>query len=70
MCSRVKCRKCGKATWSGCGNHVDMVMAGVPKSQRCTCAKDARNAAARAAKLPPAETVEKTGFFTKIFGKK
>jgi hypothetical protein len=35
MCSRVTCRKCGKASWSGCGNHVEIVLRGVPKSQRC-----------------------------------
>jgi len=37
MCSRVNCRKCGKASWSGCGQHVDQVMRGVPKAQRCAC---------------------------------
>ncbi len=40
MCQRVTCRKCGKATYSGCGQHVDQVLAGVPASQRCTCSKD------------------------------
>jgi len=35
MCSAVTCRKCGKTTWAGCGQHVDEVMRGVPKSQRC-----------------------------------
>ena len=35
MCRSVKCRTCGKATWAGCGRHVDQVMAGVPGSQRC-----------------------------------
>jgi hypothetical protein len=35
MCSAVTCRKCGKTTWAGCGQHVDQVMRGVPKSQRC-----------------------------------
>ncbi|MBK8866623.1 MAG: hypothetical protein KBF43_11520 [Dermatophilaceae bacterium] len=37
MCSRVKCRRCGKATWSGCGQHVQQVMAGVPKADQCSC---------------------------------
>ncbi len=37
MCTRVTCRRCGKATWSGCGQHVNQVLKGVPKSQRCTC---------------------------------
>jgi hypothetical protein len=35
MCRQVTCRKCGKATWAGCGQHVDMVMRGIPKSARC-----------------------------------
>lgn len=54
MCSKATCRKCGKTTWRGCGNHVDQVMAGVPKAQRCTCAPDA-----------PATG---GGFFSRIFG--
>ncbi len=28
MCSKVTCRKCAKASWSGCGQHVDQVMRG------------------------------------------
>ncbi len=35
MCRQVTCRKCGKPTWAGCGQHVDQVMAGVPKAPRC-----------------------------------
>jgi len=35
MCRAVACRKCGKTTWAGCGQHVEQVMAGVPASQRC-----------------------------------
>ncbi len=35
MCQRTTCRTCGKATYRGCGNHVEQVLAGVPKSQRC-----------------------------------
>jgi len=37
MCSAVRCDKCGKVTWAGCGQHVDQVMAGVPEPERCTC---------------------------------
>jgi hypothetical protein len=36
MCRAVTCRKCGKATWAGCGQHVKQVLAPVPASQRCT----------------------------------
>jgi len=37
MCQRVSCRACKKATYRGCGRHVDQVLAGVPESQRCSC---------------------------------
>ncbi len=40
MCRPVSCRTCGKTTWSGCGNHVEQVMATVPRGDRCTCARD------------------------------
>lgn len=35
MCRRVTCKACGKPTWSGCGNHVEQALAGVPKADRC-----------------------------------
>lgn len=35
MCRAVRCRQCGKTTWAGCGQHLDMVFAGVPRSERC-----------------------------------
>ncbi|MGV9709545.1 hypothetical protein ACWDTI_02615 [Gordonia sp. NPDC003424] len=35
MCQQTTCRKCGKVTWRGCGQHVDQVMRGVPASKRC-----------------------------------
>jgi hypothetical protein len=38
MCRTATCQKCGKATWAGCGNHIDQVMRNVPQSRRCTCA--------------------------------
>ncbi|MEY3734052.1 MAG: hypothetical protein RL347_1411 [Actinomycetota bacterium] len=37
MCSPAPCHSCGKVTWSGCGEHVDQVMAHIPEPQRCTC---------------------------------
>ena len=37
MCSPATCRHCGKATYSGCGAHVDQVLRGVPKKDRCAC---------------------------------
>lgn len=35
MCRQVTCRTCGKPTWTGCGQHVEQALAGVPKAQRC-----------------------------------
>jgi hypothetical protein len=42
MCQRATCRNCGKATYRGCGMHVEQVLAGVAKDQRCTCEPDQR----------------------------
>jgi hypothetical protein len=38
MCSPVRCDRCGKITWAGCGLHIDEALQGVPQEQRCTCA--------------------------------
>jgi hypothetical protein len=35
MCKQVKCLDCGKATWVGCGEHVDKVLKGVAIEDRC-----------------------------------
>uniref|UniRef100_UPI003D8B5B26 hypothetical protein n=1 Tax=Gordonia sp. B7-2 TaxID=3420932 RepID=UPI003D8B5B26 len=35
MCHAVRCRQCGKTTWSGCGRHVAQVKAAVPAGQWC-----------------------------------
>lgn len=37
MCTQVTCPRCGKATWDGCGQHIEQALAGVPSAQRCTC---------------------------------
>jgi hypothetical protein len=36
MCRPVTCTTCGKTTWAGCGQHVDQVLATVPRADRCT----------------------------------
>ncbi|MFF7586410.1 hypothetical protein ACFZCK_02830 [Kitasatospora purpeofusca] len=41
MCRRTTCRTCGKAGYAGCGMHVDQVLAGVPKADRCACDRSA-----------------------------
>jgi hypothetical protein len=37
MCHRVKCSRCDRPTWSGCGRHVEQALAGVPPQHRCSC---------------------------------
>jgi hypothetical protein len=37
MCRPATCKSCGKATYAGCGNHVEQVLGHVPMSQRCAC---------------------------------
>ena len=37
MCSPAVCNRCKKITWTGCGQHVDQALAGVPADQRCAC---------------------------------
>jgi len=42
MCQQITCSTCGKATWTGCGQHVDEALAGVPAAQRCQGHEPAR----------------------------
>ena len=42
MCRAVKCRTCGKTTWSGCGQHVAQVKAGVAPGDWCPGHPEAR----------------------------
>jgi hypothetical protein len=37
MCYKVSCVDCTKATWAGCGLHIDTALQGVPDFERCTC---------------------------------
>ena len=37
MCRAVKCNKCQKPSWAGCGAHVEQVLGHVPKPDRCSC---------------------------------
>ncbi len=59
MCSPVKCKVCGKTTWSGCGQHIASVKATVPAGQWC----DGKHTTAEIS------AAQGTGFFSKIFGK-
>lgn len=35
MCRTVTCKKCGKKTWAGCGQHVEQALRGVAPADRC-----------------------------------
>ena len=59
MCRPASCKTCGKTTWAGCGMHVDQVMAGVPKAQRCP-GHDA---------APSADPGQGGGFLAKLLGR-
>ena len=37
MCSKVTCDICKKATWSGCGEHIEDALQGVAEADRCAC---------------------------------
>jgi len=37
MCSPIQCEKCLKATWVGCGEHIEEALAPFSEDQRCTC---------------------------------
>jgi len=61
MCSRVTCRTCGKPTVSGCGQHVEQALRGVPRADRC-------QGHARAA-TPESSTAPRSGgFLSRLFG--
>ncbi len=54
MCSPATCRTCGKATYTGCGAHVEQVLRSVSKPDRCSCSPEQRNTG---------------GFFSRLFGR-
>lgn len=37
MCYKVTCATCGKASWGGCGKHIDSALKGVAMEDRCKC---------------------------------
>ncbi|NYG16914.1 hypothetical protein BJ956_001433 [Arthrobacter psychrochitiniphilus] len=58
MCRAAKCRKCQKATWAGCGQHVKQVMAHVPRNERCACDPNA-----------PKKPAESKGWLARLLGR-
>lgn len=61
MCHAVRCRTCGKTTWSGCGSHIDSVRRGVPADQWC----DGQHSAAEIAEAKASSP----GVFARLFGR-
>lgn len=37
MCFKVLCRRCGKYTWGGCGNHLSNVYISIEEGNHCMC---------------------------------
>jgi len=37
MCSPALCRQCNKVTYTGCGLHVEQVLAIYTSEERCAC---------------------------------
>ena len=40
MCYPIKCEKCGKTTWQGCGKHKEMIMSKISYDNRCSCKEE------------------------------
>ena len=61
MCRATTCRTCGKTTWAGCGQHIEMVKAGVPAKDWCGGKHtQAQRDAAQA---------DQRGFLSRLFGR-
>ena len=60
MCRAVRCKTCGKATWSGCGQHIANVKARVPAGQWCP---------GEHGKTGASESSDSPGFVRRIFGR-
>lgn len=37
MCKKATCGTCSKASWWGCGAHIQTVLDSVPAEDRCVC---------------------------------
>ena len=66
MCRRVTCSTCKRASYEGCGMHVEQVLAGVPQSQRCTCAGAGTGAKPAAPAVP---VIPEQRSWRRIFGR-
>lgn len=64
MCHAVRCKICSKTTWAGCGQHIELALAGVPTAERCGGHSDAEIAQHRAENRSRAG-----GVFARLFGR-
>jgi hypothetical protein len=60
MCRRITCNVCGKPSFSGCGRHVEGVLADVPPAERCRC---------RATVPPESPKPAKPGVLRRLLGR-
>lgn len=49
MCRKIKCETCDLWTWTGCGQHIDAALDGIPDEQVC------RHKSTGSRNLPPLE---------------
>eukprot|EP00703_Trepomonas_sp_PC1_P001308 JAP95298.1 Hypothetical protein TPC1_11760 [Trepomonas sp. PC1] len=42
MCYLTNCQKCGKITWTGCGQHLSTIFDEVDKNNVCECGHDSK----------------------------
>ena len=64
MCRRVECPICGKPTWAGCGAHVEQVLGGVPKAERC----QGHDEDEESESMPPAGPPGRRSWISRLFG--
>lgn len=60
MCRATRCKTCGKTTWSGCGQHIAQVKAGVPAKDWCN---------GQHAAVEKAASGRDRGFLSRLFGR-
>ena len=63
MCRAVRCKTCGRTTWSGCGQHIASVKARVPAGQWCP------GEHGKTGKTDASESSNNPGLLRRIFGR-
>ena len=68
MCQRIRCRRCGKPSWEGCGAHVEHALAGVPLQARCRCPEEEPRTVlgTKESAQPPAKQPKLFGLFSRV----